>query len=136
MTQTIVEGNCFCGSVQYQVSSILNHLCFCHCESCRRAAGGAYVPWGTCKLADFVVTGGQLVHHQSSEDVNRGFCKHCGTSITYQHNARGEEIDIALVTLVEPKSFEPQRHIWVQDKLPWINISDGLPQFNRGYNEA
>ena len=30
------------------------------------------------------------------------------------------------------RRFAPQMHVWVGDKLPWVSISDGLPQFAAG----
>jgi len=33
------------------------------------------------------------------------------------------------VALDDPSALVPQMHIWVQDRLPWITLSDGLPQF-------
>ena len=30
-------------------------------------------------------------------------------------------------------ALSPQAHIWVQDKLPWVQINDSLPQYNAAY---
>jgi len=38
-------------------------------------------------------------------------------------------LDFTLLSLDDPSVLAPQMHIWVQDKLPWIKLSDGLPQF-------
>jgi hypothetical protein len=38
-------------------------------------------------------------------------------------------MDFTLVSLDDPSALAPQIHIWVQDKLPWIKLSDGLPQY-------
>ena len=62
----------------------------------------------------------------------RGFCNSCGTSITYAHDARPDEIDVTLVTLDAGATLRPERHIWVQDKLPWMDIRDELPRFAAG----
>lgn len=48
--------------------------------------------------------------------------------MTYQHDLRAEEIDVALVTLHDVSIVAPKMHIWVEDKLPWVKINDGLPQ--------
>lgn len=106
------------------------HPCFCHCTSCRRAVGAPLVPWGTFARDRFTITAGQLAEHHSSPGVTRGFCQHCGTSLTYRNEARAGEIDVALGTLDDPAVLKPQMHIWVQDKLPWMVIGDGLPQFD------
>lgn len=89
------------------------------------------VAWGTFARARFEITKGTLAEYTSSPQVWRGFCADCGTSITYRHAKRPEEIDVTLVTLDDPAALEPAAHIWVQDKLPWVNINDGLPAFQQ-----
>jgi hypothetical protein len=115
--------------VRYEVAGPVIHLCFCHCASCRRAAGAAPVSWGTFARENFRLTRGALAEYRSSPPVMRGFCAACGTPLTYRHEARATEIDITLATLDEPALLAPRMHVWVSDKLPWVAITDGLPQF-------
>jgi hypothetical protein len=122
-------GRCLCGAVRYEVSGKARNLCYCHCESCRRAAGSPAVAWGTFDHSTFRVTHGALAEFRSSPPVTRGFCAACGSCLTYRHNARPAEIDVTLATLDEAAQLAPQMHVWVADKLPWVKIGDGLPQF-------
>lgn len=66
---------------------------------------------------------------RSATDAERGFCSRCGTTLTYATPARPGELDFTLATLDEPATLPPRMHIWVEDKLPWVKISDDLPQF-------
>ena len=132
MSVESLSGGCLCGSVRYQVSGTPLHLCYCHCSSCRRAAGAPLVPWGTFARADFRLTRGHLAEYHSTTPVTRGFCAACGTPLTYRHEARGGEIDVTLATLDEPARLAPVMHVWVSEKLPWLLIADGLPQHPRG----
>jgi hypothetical protein len=125
-------GGCFCAAVRYELSGAVSNLCWCHCTSCRRAAGAPSVPWGTVPRERFRVTRGELTEYRSSPLVRRGFCASCGTSLTYHHESRAAEIDVALATLDEPERLAPRAHLWVADKLPWVTIGDGLPQFAAG----
>jgi hypothetical protein len=131
MGDTVYFGGCLCGDLRYQVSGNADNLCYCHCQSCRRAAGAAMVAWGTFEAERFVVTKGRLAEYRSSPQVVRGFCAKCGTSITYRHDKRPAEIDVTLVTLDDPGVLEPVAHIWIEDKLPWIAIVDGKPKFRQ-----
>jgi hypothetical protein len=79
--------------------------------------------------SDFVVTAGEMLQHQSSPQATRGLCSACGTSITYEHNDRQGQIDVNLTSVNNPALFSPSAHIWVEDKLPWVDIEDGLPQY-------
>jgi len=123
------KGRCFCGEVRFEVTGPDKFACFCHCESCRRAAGGVYVPWATFVKSTFVVTSGKMSKHHSSPMITRGLCRQCGTSLTYEREDRQGEIDVTLTSFDDPSQFSPTAHIWVEDKLPWIDITDGLPQY-------
>jgi len=124
-------GGCSCGEVRYEAADSPDFVCVCHCESCRRASGGAMVAWATFRQANFRITRGALRYQESSQGVRRGHCAGCGTSITYQNVTRPGEIDLTLASFDEPASFKPSAHIWTEDKLPWLTISDGLPQYAR-----
>jgi hypothetical protein len=135
MDEPRYSGGCLCGSVRYEVSGELRELCYCHCNSCRRAAGAPMVPWGTVASVQWRLTRGQLAQFRSSLPVLRGFCAACGTSLTYRNEAHPAEIDVALATLDDAARFAPQVHLWVADKLPWVVLADGLPQY-RGSRSA
>jgi hypothetical protein len=132
MGEARYTGGCLCGAVRYQLTGAGTNLCYCHCTSCRRAAGAPAVPWGTFACSAFAVTRGSLAEYRSSPPVLRGFCRECGTSLTYRHERRAAEIDITLASLDDPGAFAPQMHVWVGEKLPWVSIDDSLPQFERG----
>jgi hypothetical protein len=121
-----------CGAVRYQAQGLARNLCFCHCTSCRRSAGAPLVAWVTFARGDFAITHGALSEYRSSAPVNRGFCALCGTSLTYRHAARDGEIDVTLATLDDPLQLAPEMHVWVGEKLPWLSIEDGRPQYRAG----
>ncbi|MEM1114351.1 MAG: GFA family protein [Pseudomonadota bacterium] len=123
------EGGCLCGQIRYRVYGPITHPAYCHCESCRRASGAPLVAWGTVMRAALIFTKGELAMASTSPDVERGYCLCCGSQITYWHRQRGTEIDVTLASLDNPALVAPQSHIWVADKLPWMEINDGLPQY-------
>lgn len=128
----VIEGKCLCGSVRFRVEGPERYACFCHCRSCQHASGGAFVPWAVFSKSSFAVTSGTLARYGSSPGVRRGYCADCGTSLTYEHEKRDDDIDITLTSLADPSAIAPRAHIWVQDKLPSVTISDDLPQFPQG----
>jgi hypothetical protein len=125
----LIRGGCLCGQVRYEARGPVTNLCFCHCESCRRAAGAAPVAWGTVEDNRFAITRGELTIYQSSPNVSRGFCRRCGTSLTYKNSERPGELDITLASLDEAAALVPVRHIWVQDQVAWPTGADGLPRY-------
>jgi hypothetical protein len=136
MSEVHYCGGCLCGAVRFEVSGPASCLCYCHCASCRRAAGAALVAWGTFAHAGFRITRGQLARRHSSPPVERGFCATCGGALTYRHAGRPAEIDVTLASLEAAAQLAPTMHVWVTDKLPWVPIADGLPQYPTGYSST
>lgn len=131
MNDPTLTGGCSCGHIRFEVAGPIRFCCFCHCESCRTAAGGAFVPWATFDKSTFNITSGRMTLHRSTPGVTRGHCSQCGTSLTYEHEDRVGQIDITPSSFDDPSLFSPAAHIWVEDKLPWISIDDSLPQYAR-----
>ena len=129
MSDPVYSGRCLCGQVRFELAGEPAFACHCHCESCRRAAGAAFVTWVTFELDGLALTSGSIAEYRSSPGVRRGHCAACGTTITYAQDKRPEEIDIAVSTLDTTTGIEPEAHIWVEDKVPWLVISDDLPQY-------
>ena len=129
--RTPIRGQCFCGHVQIELRSEPSSACHCHCESCQRASGAAYVTWAAFSLADFEMTKGTLVERQSSPGVRRGHCGQCGTTMTYLSERAANEIDVAVACFDQPAIIRPSAHIWIEDKQPWVELNDDLPKFER-----
>ena len=123
-------GGCACGAVRYRARGPARDPCWCHCASCRRAVGASPVAWGTFLRAGFALDAGTLALRVSSAGVERGHCANCGTSLTYASAQRPDEIDVTLATLDEPLALRPTCHLWIEDRLDWGPIEDGLPQYD------
>ena len=129
MSDSAFSGRCFCGQVRYELTGKPIFACHCHCESCRRAAGAAFVTWVSFARDSLALTSGTITEYRSSPGVRRGHCAVCGTTITYWWGKRPQEIDIAVASLDDTTGIEPSAHIWVEDKPPWLVINDDLPQY-------
>lgn len=103
---------------------------YCHCESCRRASSAPFVPlFGVAD--DGLVWSGPVAISSSSEDVERGFCNCCGTPLFYRNPMRWpSETHIPAVTLDDPSLYRPRSHVYYSERLPWIELRDGLPKHN------
>ena len=130
-TQT---GGCHCGALRFSVQGSVEAF-FCHCESCRRSSGAPYIAWGRVHADRLKLLEGELTIYRSAPKVERTFCSKCGTGITYQHLDSVPDLDFLLATLDFPESVEPKYHIRIQEKLPWVGLSDDLPQYS-GWRET
>ncbi len=69
----------------------------------------------------------QLSWYKSSEKVQRGFCKHCGSSLFFEPFFH-DWIGVAMGALDAPSRTKLGMHIFVAEKGDYYEIADGLPQ--------
>lgn len=129
-----LAGGCLCGAVRYRLRGAPTHVTHCHCRSCRRASGAVFVTWFTIKASELEWRGEKPTLYRSSAAVSRGFCPHCGTSLTYRHESDPEEIDITAASLDEPERLTPESHCWWEQHLEWGSAAaqGALPVHPRG----
>ena len=129
MSDHTITGGCICGAIRFEVAGPEKYACYCHCNSCQRAAGAPVVAWATYARDSFRLTRGKMHWHHSSPGVTRGICSNCGSSISYENDRRRGEIDLTLPCLDDPSAPVLQAHIWTEDKHPRFEIGDNLPVF-------
>jgi hypothetical protein len=127
MTATTLSGRCLCGGVRYRSGAPLYAATLCHCESCRRAQGAHAIAWLTVPAPSVEYLDERPLEYQSSPGVHRGFCRHCGTPLSYRTDKRPAEVDVTLATLDQADEFAPIDHLWMEDALAWDRPGDGLP---------
>ena len=110
MSDRRYSGSCMCGAVRYAGGGTATSLCYCHCMSCRRATGAPFVAWATLDPRPFSFGDTKPERYKSSAQVSRTFCGACGTSLTYQHEERPDEIDVTIPTLDDPGQLGPECH--------------------------
>jgi len=127
----MIRGGCLCGSIRYEVRGPVGRVNNCHCAMCRKAHGAAFATYGRVKSEDFALLSGadDLGSYRSSLPVTRTFCKKCGSSLQFINMERPEMFGLALGTLDDDPGVRPGRHIFVDSKAPWFDISDDLPQY-------
>jgi hypothetical protein len=85
-----IKGHCLCGKVNVLLHEYGNFIYVCHCDSCRRQGAGPThaIDPGNGQNVDFISGENSILRYQSSEHVERGFCKNCGTFL-FWHNDEG-----------------------------------------------
>lgn len=80
---------------------------------------------------DGLTWSGDIGTYASSEDVERGFCQNCGSPLFYRNYTRWpNETHIPAVTLDDPSVYAPKAHVYYSERLPWIEMRDGLPKYD------
>lgn len=123
-----IKGSCHCGSVRYEIAGNFQLIGNCHCSTCRKTTGAAYVTWGLFDPQQFRWSSGEdgIGHYPSSPDHYRCFCKQCGSSLASLHGGKVSEVVLASVD--GDPGGRPEAHIFVDSKAVWHAITDDLPQ--------
>ena len=73
-------------------------------------------------------TGIETAFYESSPGVRRHFCPNCGSPVAYDADAFPDEIHVYLAALEDSSGLEPEMHVFVGEKVPWITLGDDLPK--------
>jgi hypothetical protein len=78
-------GGCQCGAVRYALYAEPTNPHVCHCRMCQKAFGSYFAPLAGVPLGDFAWVKGTPGIFKSSEVVERGFCRDCGTPLFFRY---------------------------------------------------
>ena len=133
----MLTGSCLCGRVRYQITGKIGPVGHCHCSTCRKAQGGAFVTNAPVRTKYFrLLTGADSVAgFESSPGKQRCFCRVCGSPLWSRRESEPEIIRIRLGLLDSDPGRRPLAHVWVSEKAPWYEITDDLPRSQCGVEE-
>ncbi len=124
------KGGCQCGGVRFRLTKSPSRVYCCHCTECRRQSASAFgisviVPEGSVDL----LQGEPTVWTRptaSGGAMECSFCPTCGSRLW--HSANGF-VSVKGGTLDETP--EPTSHIWLDSKMDWVVIPDGVERWAR-----
>jgi hypothetical protein len=125
-----VEGMCFCGRVRFELRMPTLFHVHCHCTMCRRAHGAGYVTWIRLAKEQLGFLSGEeaLTRYRSSERAIRSFCSHCGSTLFFETTESPETVDVVRANIEGAIDRDPQLHVYFDDRVDWIEVSDKLPR--------
>lgn len=128
----LTKGHCLCGGIKYEFEGKPDWVAYCHCESCRRHTSSSVATMVGVKLAQFRYLEGTPAAYQSSPGVWRYFCPTCGSPMAFTDDARWPgEVHLYIGTLEHPEAFVPTGHVHAAEQLPWFEVADELPRFEK-----
>ena len=126
MAEAVLTGGCQCGAVRYALHTWPQHAHICHCRMCQKAFGSYFAPFAGVPGDQFEVTRGEIATFMSSDQAERGFCRDCGTPLTFRYVGR-IRIAFSLGSLDNPERVKPEIEIGVESRLPWFGELCALP---------
>ena len=131
------EGGCACGAVRYRLASEPLFVHCCHCLSCQRQTGSAFVV-NVLIEADRVEVQGDAPEpvdaprdDGSVQRIHR--CPTCWVAV-FSEYGRPEILFVRGGTLDRPASVAPDVHIYTRSKVPWVALPDDVPAFEAYYD--
>ena len=129
----MMTGGCQCGRIRYAVEVEDRDAYLCHCRMCQRATGGfaaslkqvprAAVRWET-----------EPDRYRSSPIAQRGFCRECGTPLTYEGDG-SDGLDLTVGSFDDAAVLKPVDHSGVESlNEAWLDTRD-LPRHRTDENE-
>ncbi|MBI3557951.1 MAG: GFA family protein [Deltaproteobacteria bacterium] len=122
------KGSCLCGAVHFEVTGALPPPTACHCTQCRKHSGhfeaGTDVP-----RSAVTIRGDEHIAWYRTENVRRGFCTTCGSSLFFDADG-ADWIGIAMGVFDTPTETKIRLHVFVANKGDYYDLTDGLPQVN------
>jgi hypothetical protein len=126
----VIRGSCLCGAVQLEIEEPLEKSPeACHCSQCRKQSGSFLIAVNVRRAALRVLGSDSVAWYQSSEKVQRGFCRNCGSTLFWNPVIDGYEwTAVALGCIDTPLNLRISKHTFVGDKGGYYEITDGAPQ--------
>nr|WP_249781007.1 GFA family protein [Bradyrhizobium sp. dw_78] len=116
-----------CGAVRFRAKGEPVNVRICHCRNCQKATGAPFFARALFEQSALTVDG-EVGRYASSEALDRIFCKTCGTRL-FAWRSNGTVAGVALAAFDDHNVFEPTAHIWTSEKIDWVRLDDGLPQY-------
>ncbi|MFZ9396672.1 MAG: GFA family protein [Erythrobacter sp.] len=133
------EGGCGCGHVRYQVEGDPIFVYNCHCYQCQHQTGSTSVVNAFYESEALALLAGELSEHVvkagsgGPHTVCR--CAQCGTAV-WSHYPRLGRLGLGLRvgTLDDNAALVPDAVIFTSERMPWVALPEGIPQFDRTYD--
>jgi len=127
-----ITGECFCGSIKYQIDGRLRDARSCHCSRCRKAFSAQASAYALVKSNEFKWRQGEplLTHYESQSGFGLQFCSQCGSTLCGTYNGEVHGITLGCVN-GDPK-IEIGYHIFVGSKASWEVIPEGVNAYTEG----
>ena len=122
-----VSGGCQCGAVRYRAVPQPKTSHICHCRMCQKAAGNVFAALVSVSRDAIEWTRGARAEFASSADVTRGFCRDCGTPLTYSYRT-SKHLCVTTGSLDNPAAFPPQMQFGIEARLACIADLATLPE--------
>lgn len=130
MTQRpgFITGGCQCGQIRYAMHvDAVEKPHVCHCRMCQKATGGLFAALAGCSKPALQWTAGKPAFFASSNLAMRGFCRNCGTPLTFSYNTPEARIYVTIGSMDRPELADIEVQYGIESKVPWVRFCENVP---------
>ena len=126
-TKLNLRGGCQCGAVRYVAQVEDEEAYYCHCRMCQKAFGNLFGAYFFALGESHRWVSGEPTYFHSSNIARRGFCRQCGTQLSFEYLS-SEEIHLTVGSLDDPGRLRPVAHYGFESHVSSFFTDDGLPR--------
>jgi hypothetical protein len=108
----------------------------CHCRMCQKATGGLFAALAGCAKLALQWTEGKPAFFASSSLAARGYCRDCGTPLTFSYNTPDARIYVTIGSMDDPALASIEIQYGVESKIPWVRFCENVPAEITGESPA
>lgn len=126
----MIQGECNCGAVSFEISAPLTDVYICHCSICRRSTGSAGIAVSVISKDKFKWTKGEeniSTWSKPNHDWETSFCMTCGSPLPGENDKKRMYVPVSLLT-TGTENLKVAHHIFVGSKANWEEIGDSGKQ--------
>jgi hypothetical protein len=127
-----MEGSCLCGAVRFEIAEPFITVSHCHCEYCKRIAGGVGTTSGRSRSQDITITAGgeHIRSYTPPEGSAKSFCSACGSNLFGGGWPDSELCSVRLPAIDSGFEGKPEAHNFVRSVAAWETLPyDDLPRY-------
>lgn len=122
----VATGGCQCGRVRYALYVMPENSHVCHCRMCQRATGGVFAALVGAPKAAFAWTEGEPAFFESSNLAKRGFCRDCGTPLSFTYNLPEARYYVTTGSLDDPNAVPIIKQYGIESRLSWVKFCEDV----------
>lgn len=124
MAEMQFSGGCQCGAVRFHATQLLDNSHVCYCRMCQKAVGNFYAALVGIRHEHLTWTRGTPAIFQSSANVDRGFCRDCGTPLFVSDHG-GDRVSMTTGSFDTPHLIPILYEIGIEGKHPALPTIPG-----------
>lgn len=133
--EATLRGGCLCGAVTVALTGDPTDVTLCHCTTCQRSGGGAFmVAVGARRGQLWLEDGaGTLTRWRSGPETERSFCARCGTPVGFHFDDPERDRIVVWRSLFDdPSALTPTGQIWTDSRPDWVCRVEAIPGRPKG----